>query len=136
MPLCSAGSRWRRARADGGVSAVVSGASRTGKAQTHGFLSVFNSSQKHLGHMASRPAGHGTSVVSDSEADSVCCYRAAVCMYNSDLQPCESDYYGHLNYTALRLQFSFPRRFNSKDLHFLFLFIFFNYHIYTDDARI
>lgn len=79
LPLCPR-KRKRRARADGGVSAVVSGASRAGKAQTHGFLSVFNSSQKHLGHMVSRPRGHGTSVVSDSKTDSVCCPGAAVCI--------------------------------------------------------
>lgn len=63
------------------------------KAQTHGFLSVFNSSQKHVGHMVSRPGGHGTSVVSDSKTKSVCCYGTALFLHYSDvinLQPCKS----------------------------------------------
>lgn len=121
--------RKRRARADGGVSAVVSGAGRAGKAQTHGFLSVFNSSQKHLGHMASRPGGHGTSVVSDSKTDSVCCYGPAVCMYCSyltGLQPCKCyfHYYRLINSAAKKLRFRWTRWCNSKDLLFLFCFLY------------
>lgn len=117
-PLSSAVPRWRSACADGGVSLVVLGASRTGKAQTHGFLSVFNSSQKHLGHMASRPGGHGTSAVSDGKTHSVCCYAAAVCICYSDptgLQPCNSHYYRLFYYTAMKSQFRLTRCFNSKD---------------------
>lgn len=43
------------------------------RAQTYGFLSVFNSNQKHLQHMVNRPHEQNTSVENDSEVDWVCC---------------------------------------------------------------